>query len=128
MMKKREKLTMDGKYIEKEALYREIAELENLARNRVIDTPTSSPAYMRYVTQLNERSRFKYKIADFPCTDVIEKIRKGKWIMRGGWFRCSECDQKALLKESDGTGGFYEYEQVKSNYCPNCGAKMMRKV
>ena len=68
----------------------------------------------------------KQLVKSQPAVNVIPELheKNGKWITRGGWFRCSECDKKTLLKESGGTGGFYEYEQVKSNYCPNCGAKM----
>ena len=43
-----------------------IAGLEELARKRVLDKPTNSPCYMRYVTQLNERTAFKHMIADAP--------------------------------------------------------------
>lgn len=59
-----------------------------------------------------------------PTADVAE-VRHGKWIMRGGKFRCSECDGKALMQDVGGTGGFsHEFEQVKSDFCPHCGAKM----
>ena len=56
--------------------------------------------------------------------DVVE-VRHGHWKMRGGWFRCSICDGRALLQDVGGTGGFsHEYEQVKSEHCPHCFAKM----
>lgn len=59
-----------------------------------------------------------------PAADVVV-VRHGKWIMRGGRFRCSECDGKALMQDVGGTGGFSrEFEQVKSDICPHCGAKM----
>ena len=59
-----------------------------------------------------------------PTADV-EKVRHGEWKLRGGLFRCSVCDGKALLQDIGGTGGFsHEYEQVKSEYCPHCFAKM----
>lgn len=62
------------------------------------------------------------------CNNWIPEVKHGKWIMRGGKFRCSECDEKALKKDIGGTGGFsYEYEQVKSNYCPNCGATLCKE-
>jgi hypothetical protein len=80
------------------------------------------------------RDFLKTHRTDFPRIDIkrvidealiIDPVKHGKWIMRGGKFRCSECDEKALKKDIGGTGGFsYEYEQVKSNYCPYCGAKM----
>ena len=61
-----------------------------------------------------------------PTTDVAPvRLRHGRWYNRGGRFRCSVCDNKALLKDIGGTGGWsHEYEQQKSPYCPNCGAKM----
>ena len=64
------------------------------------------------------------KLKEAPVADVVE-VRHGKWVMRGGRFRCSECDGKALMQDVGGTGGFsHEFEQVKSNICPHCGAKM----
>ena len=61
---------------------------------------------------------------DAPAIDA-EPVRHGRWIMRGGRFRCFECDAVALQKDEGGTGGFsHEYVYVKSSYCPNCGAKM----
>lgn len=63
-----------------------------------------------------------------PAVDA-EPVRHGRWIMRGGRFRCSECDAVALQKDEGGTGGFsHEYVYVKSSYCPNCGAKMDAEV
>ena len=57
--------------IDRAELYKHIAELEELARNRVCDTPTNSPAYMRYVAQLNERTYLKHEIADAPTIDPV---------------------------------------------------------
>lgn len=67
---------------------------------------------------------YRDKIKTLPDEDAAP-VRHGKWIMRGGRFRCSKCNEKALLRDVGGTGGFsHEYEQVKSNHCPNCGAMM----
>lgn len=61
---------------------------------------------------------------NLPAADVAP-VRHGRWYNRGGRFRCSVCDNKTLLKDIGGTGGWsHEYEQQKSPYCPNCGAKM----
>lgn len=63
-------------------------------------------------------------IKSAPTVDA-EPVRHGRWIMRGGYIRCSECDAKTLWKDTGGTGGFsHEYEQVRSVHCHNCGAKM----
>lgn len=67
---------MAKEYIEKATLYHEIAELEELARKRVIDTPTNSPAYTRYYAQLTERTALKHKIFDTPASsNVVEVVR-----------------------------------------------------
>ena len=65
-----------------------------------------------------------WAILDIPAADVAP-VKHGHWYNRGGRFRCSVCDNKALLKDIGGTGGWsHEYEQQKSPYCPNCGAKL----
>lgn len=61
-------------YIDKSELYKEIAELEELSRRRVVDTPTNSPAHTRYVAQLNERTMLKHKIADTHAADVAPVV------------------------------------------------------
>lgn len=53
---------------------------------------------------------------------TIEPERKvGKWIdQKGGGCCCSECGRYAL----DEVDGNFIHVAAKSNYCPNCGAKM----
>ena len=76
------------------------------------------------------------------CTDMnddtmdvlIEKLqalppvqpvgRKGRWILSGGKYRCSECGEKAKYIFDKSKGGYNEYEQFRSDFCPNCGADM----
>lgn len=61
---------------------------------------------------------------DAPAEDA-ELVRHGRWIMRGGQARCSVCDAKAKWDCSGGTGGWsHEYEQAKTPFCWNCGARM----
>ena len=71
--------------IDRAELYKHIAELEELARNRVCDTPTNSPAYMRYVAQLNERTYLKHEIADALTIDPVHAA---------GACYCRECRHK----------------------------------
>lgn len=55
----------------------------------------------------------------------VAPVRHGRWVIRGGRFRCSVCDAKALWNCDGGIGGWsHEYTQAKSDRCPNCGAKM----
>ncbi len=64
-----------NEYINKADLYNEIAKLEEMARDRYLDTPLGSPAHTRYQSQLNERTNLKYLIADFPTVDAVEVVR-----------------------------------------------------
>ena len=103
-------------YISKTALYGEVAKLEELARNRYLDTPSNSPAYPRYTAQMQERTSLKHLIADFPAADVAT-VRHGRWVEQekytfGVMYACSICDNLIL-----DNGHSW-------NYCPNCGAKM----
>ena len=66
---------MNKEFIERGALYRKVAELEMLARDRYLDTPTNSPVYPMYMAQLGERTQLKFLIADFPTADVVEVVR-----------------------------------------------------
>lgn len=76
------------------------------------------------VETIYELDHLAMLVKDAPAVDA-EAGRHGQWIMRGGYIRCSECDAKTLWKDAGGTGGFsHEYEQVRANYCPNCGVKM----
>lgn len=56
-----------------EKIYAYMTEKEELARQRVIDTPTNSPCYMRYMAQLNERTAFKKMLFDAPTIIEADK-------------------------------------------------------
>jgi hypothetical protein len=57
-----------------EKLYAYICEKEDLARQRVIDTPTSSPCYWRYVELKYERTAFKKMLNDAPTIIEADKV------------------------------------------------------
>lgn len=59
-----------------EKIYADMSEREELARQRVIDTPSSSPCYMRYVAQLNERTAFKEMLFDAPTIIEADKEKE----------------------------------------------------
>ena len=107
-----------------------MAEKEYIERNAVVNGLRA--AIKKYSDDKSEANiitalifqRFAKEIEAIPAADV-EPVRHGHWYNRGGRFRCSVCDNKALLKDIGGTGGWsHEYEQQKSPYCPNCGAKL----
>ena len=70
-----------NKYIDAEPLYNQIVEKEELARQRVIDTPSRfpngdiNPYAVRYATQLDERTAFKFMLTDAPAADVVPVVR-----------------------------------------------------
>lgn len=102
---------MPKEYIDKSALYEKFAQLEELARNRYLETPSSSLCHSMYMTQVNERTALKHIIADFPSADVAE-VRRGRWIEEDGIQICSECGEE------------HEWEDYRAPYCDTCGAKM----
>lgn len=121
---------MSKEYIDKSALYEKIAQLEELARNRYLETPSSSLCHSRYMTQLNERTALKHIIADFPSADVAP-VRRG---------RCDVCSGKAVLTQDCYNGYSIEIDAEQQelsiwqgdkclayfhiDYCPSCGARM----
>jgi hypothetical protein len=117
-----------AKYIDKSELYKEIAELEELSRKRVVDTPTNSPAYARYVAQLDERTMLKHKIADTHAADVAPVVH-GKWIsVENPQWRAYSHDKCSICGWWN-TKNALCYDGIRKpghslNYCPNCGAKM----
>lgn len=93
--------------------YIDAEELDNQVKNK-------KPPY-----DMNSKAKEGFKTALLSIRSMIhsannidvQEVRHGHWILREGWFRCSECDSKALMKKC-------EWEQVRSDFCPACGAKM----
>ena len=127
-----------AEYIDKSALYEEISQLEELARDRYLETPSNSPCSSRYMAQLNERTSFKHIIADFHSADVAP-VRHGRWIIkhkhRGGFHRYTGIDDMGeqhtiTVDERIEYDDRYCSECGKQSadnfltYCPNCGARM----
>ena len=67
--------------IDANALYEQIAKKEELARQRVLDTPSRmpngdfNPSAVRYAAQLDERTQMKFMIADASTIDAVPVIR-----------------------------------------------------
>lgn len=48
-----------------------------------------------------------------------QQKKTGKWVGEKYWLMCSECqcDCPHFIRD-------WDYKQVRTKYCPNCGAKM----
>ena len=48
-----------------------------------------------------------------------QQKKTGKWVGEEYWYMCSECqfDCPHFIRD-------WNYEQVRTEYCPHCGAKM----
>lgn len=122
---------VSDKLISANRLYEKVAGLEEMARDRYLDTTTClpnggvNPSAIRYGAQMNERTAFKHMIADAPTVDAMP-VRHAKWIygedcvaMCDG-YRCSNC---GFFVPWDYQHKFISYIE-EYNYCPNCGARM----
>ena len=113
---------MSRRLIDADALYEQIAKKEELARQRVLDTPSRmpngdfNPSAIRYHTQLDERTQMKFMIADAPTIDA-EPVRHGKWV-----FNPSDAFEAMFAKPKCSECGFESADG--GNYCPNCGCRM----
>lgn len=115
-------------YIEKSELYKEIAELEDYARYIFLSTKGNSTLYLKRMIQLDELTRLKHIIHDFPAADVAE-VKHGKWVYWPGWVgnhdkridgaTCSICGFKhpTVLHVRTPKESLYKN-------CPECRAKM----
>lgn len=108
-----------AEYIEKAGLYQKVSHLEELARNRYLDTPSGSPVKERYRTQMDERTRFKHMLADTRAANVAQVVHSS-WVQVNNTQEhyCNECGAEFNL---------YAYCKDLYHYCPNCGALMDRE-
>lgn len=108
-------------YIEKNALYKKIAEFEEQARQKVVATPVTSPIYGACFAQLNRITAIKHMIFDAQAIEVVPMVH-GEWIPNTDDFtpkcRCSICGYNKPVIAGENV------KQEPENYCPNCGAKM----
>ena len=68
-----------ARYIDADKLLEQVNSLEQLARKRVYDTPTNSPAYERYATQYQEREKMLAILKAQPTADVVPKSEVDMW-------------------------------------------------
>lgn len=105
-----------AEYKDVEQLKKQIADFKR-AVNSV--EPMNSDYLTGYISAL---SAVEGEIAEQPAADVAP-VRHAKWelideCINEGVY-CSNCHKKIYRARAE-----YANQKVKSNYCPNCGAKM----
>ena len=104
-----------AEYVEKGTLHETIAKLEKLARDRYLDTPWDSPVRTRYQEQPNERMNLKHLIFDLPAADVAP-------VVHGRWSKFYKSGN--MVEEGFVSSCCDMWNERRSPYCPNCGARM----
>lgn len=118
--------------INADALYEQLKQDEEMARNRVLDTESSlpfpnnlNPSYTRYVAQMDERIRLKHMVADAP---TIEERKKGRWMFYDSEsdiyndIGCPFCKKTFTVDAYRRDDIGFTVDDLR--FCPNCGAKM----
>lgn len=96
---------VEKEYIEREALKSKLKNMEATSPNKVYQNAMEDMIYY-----------FIPKIIDeIPSADVAP-VRHGRWVNENFYTRCSVCENMAIYDKYG--------QEVESDYCPNCGARM----
>jgi uncharacterized paraquat-inducible protein A len=71
---------------------------------------SSATAFVRNMQDLSQVEVFKHIMKLIEVAPTLEKRQPGEWLEDSGVIACSHCHTIWLYR--------------KTNYCPNCGAKM----
>ena len=94
-------------------------ELEMLKFDRdCISREATKQAIRDFFPNLDDRCEINSVINMQPTVYPKSDKPSGEWIYDGHHLRCSNCNDYHAIKDSDWT-------LIASNYCPNCGAKMV---
>lgn len=102
-------------YISRNSIYSKIAMLEDIARNRYLDS-NDDQKFALFSIMMNERTAFKHMIADEPSANVRKDVH-GKWNPENPICPvCGVSKFKGLCVDIR--------VDWKPPFCPNCGARM----
>ena len=94
---------------------------DSISRQAVLDLIVANHTKLNGVNVVMYSPLYK-DIKQLPS--ITPQQNTGHWILSDGYWRCSKCREKALLKFDNFGTRTPEYIHVESKYCPNCGAKM----
>lgn len=89
-----------------------------MTRKEAIDIINS----IKYIVKIDDYSDRLEIALDMAVEALKEQRPHGEWIYKGGKYWCSSCGEKAIY-----------HSHVKeplphlTNFCPNCGASMMKE-
>lgn len=107
-----------------------VAILANIVTPILVGTPTVDAVHRETLAQVMwERDvamgQLEEHTIPFGCKADVQAVVHGEWILldecANEGVYCSVCHKKVYRAE-------YANQKLKSNYCPNCGAKMDGKV
>ena len=112
-----------AEYIEREAA---IAALDEFRLN---ETVSKYATVMQCRAARDAISRATKALESLPAADV-EPVKRGRWIynIESGECVCSACGENALSFKIDTLYDVDLYETCLTDYCPNCGARMVEEV
>ena len=95
-----------------------MAEYDLIERNIIFEKVTELYRYSKGDMHIAYRELLDY-ILDMPAADV-KRMKRGRWfhINNDGFIYCSECNNEAYWDT--------DYGQQLFDYCPYCGAKMIK--
>lgn len=97
-------------------------------RNFVIGTVvTKAPksCQIEYINDWSYSEGHKEVVRQYYSQIIKYPYKSGKWVQgESGSILCSVCGTECLYIDNAKDKAYYDPEQCKSNYCPNCGAKL----
>lgn len=106
--------------------------MDNTKARRLIDANALMDDFRKYMVERYDREKcvseenckacensclWRKKVSADPTVDAVEVVHAHWYKAPHHPYRCSNCGEMALLD-------MYGESHYRSNYCPNCGAKM----
>jgi hypothetical protein len=119
-----------ARYIDADKLLEQVNSLEQLARKRVYDTPTNSPAYERYATQYHEREKMLAILKAQPTADVAPNSEVEQWYHEYHTIKDELKQEKTYHRETEKLADKYcvELQTAKSEVAREIFAEIEENI